>query len=204
MSPDNSSDQTYQWREGVRAFIHELRARCGTRHDAPPPQPGARARLRHGAAESRQHLAYSEVMRCGGRIRRGDGSPEYAWLAVAAAFAFYPQPERGPGPDLNFGATCRMLANETRQRAGESRFDPQFRRLLAADSERDLAKWIVPVVKRARNAKGRVVPVYYEELLAALLDWDSADRSRRERFRTKWASSYWRPATAEAEEGTEL
>ena len=63
----------------------------------------------------------------------------------------------------------RVLANKTRERDGRSSFDPNFRRLLAAESEKDLAKWIVPIVKRARNAKDGPVPVYYEELLTALL-----------------------------------
>ncbi len=195
MTPDKRTDQTYQWRDDVQAFVRQLCLRCGTRHDAPAPQPGARARLRHGAAESRQHLAYSEVIQCGGRICRYDGSPEYAWLALGAAFAFYPQPERGPGRDLNFGTTCRNLAEETRKPNGKSNFDPKFRRLLAAESEKDLAKWIVPVVKRARNAKRGRVPVYYEELLSALLNWDAADSTRRERIRTRWATSYWQPVS---------
>jgi CRISPR type I-E-associated protein CasB/Cse2 len=202
MTADKDSEQKYKWRDDVRDFIRELRTRCGTRHDAPAPEPGARARLRHGAAESRRHLAYSEVIRCGGTIRRYDGSPEYAWLTVGAALAFYPQPECGRGRDFNFGATCRNLAEETRKPDGKSTFDPNFRRLLAAESEKDLAKWIVPVVKRARSAK-RVVPVYYEELLTALLNWDAADNSRREGIRIRWASSYWQPAT-EVEDGLEL
>jgi len=204
MTADKRTEQSYQWRDNVRVFIGKLRTRCGTRHDKPAPQPGARARLRHGASEGRRHLAYSEVIRCGGRIRRYDGSPEYAWLAVGAAFAFYPQPERGLGRDINFGASCRILANETRQPDGNSRFDPNFRRLLAAESEKDLAKWIVPIVKRARNAKDGPVPVYYEELLTALLNWDAADGTRRERIRIRWASSYWQPDAVESDEWTEL
>jgi CRISPR type I-E-associated protein CasB/Cse2 len=204
VNPDKSSDRTYPWRDDVRAFVQQLRARCGTRHDAPAPQPGARARLRQGAAESRRHLAYSEIIRCGGRIRRYDGSPDYAWLAVGAAFAFYPQPERGPGRDSNFGVTCRKLAEETRKADGNSSFDPKFRRLLAAESEKDLAKWIVPVVKRARNAKPAPHPVHYEELLTALLNWDAADGSRRERIRVRWATSYWQASAVESEKWTEL
>ena len=204
MTADKGSEQKYKWRDDVRDFVRELRIRCGTRHDAPAPQPGARVRLRHGAAESRRQLAYSEVIRCGGRIRRHDGSPEYAWLAVGAAFAFYPQPERAPGRDLNFGATCRRLANKTRERDGKSRFDPNFRRLLAAESEKDLAKWIVSIVKRARNAKDGPVPVYYEELLTALLNWDAADATRRERVRIRWATSYWQPTAAGPEGDGEL
>lgn len=196
--------QRYQWREDVRTFIQNLRVRCGSSPQGPAPQPGARARLRHGAAENRRHLAYSEVIDCGGWIRRRDGSPEYAWLAVGAAFAFYPQPSHEPGPDINFGATCRRLANETRDRKGKSRFDEKFRRLLAAESAKDLGKWAVVIVKRARNAKPTPAPVSYEELLTALLSWDAADSARRERIRTWWATSYWQPYTVESEEWTEL
>lgn len=196
--------QRYQWREDVRTFIQNLRVRCGSCPDGPAPQPGARAQLRHGAAENRRHLAYSEVIDCGGWIRRRNGSPEYAWLAVGAAFAFYPQPPREPGPDVNFGATCRQLANETRDRKGRSRFDEKFRRLLGAESAKDLGKWAVVIAKRAKNAKPNPAPVCYEELLTALLDWDAADGARRERVRIRWATSYWQPAAAETGEVTEL
>lgn len=194
----------YERRDDVSAFLQKLRARCGSRPDAPAPQPGARARLRHGATKSSRHLAYSEVIQCGGRILRYDGSPDHAWLAVGAAFAFYPQPPREPGPGVNFGATCWQLASETRDRKGKSSFDAKFRRLLAAESTEDLAKWIVLIVKRAKYAKPQPAPVCYEELLTVLLDWDAADGARRERIRIRWATSYWQPGAAETEEAIEL
>jgi CRISPR type I-E-associated protein CasB/Cse2 len=204
VNPENTMSQRYQWRDDVRTFIQNLRVRCGSHPDGPAPQSGGRARLRHGATESRRSLAYSEVIRCGGRIRRYNGTPEHAWLAVGAAFAFYPQPPRDPGLDVNFGVTCRQLASETRDRDGESRFDAKFRRLLAAESTEDLAKWVVLIVKRAKNAKPQPAPVCYEELLTALLNWDAADSERRERIRIRWATSYWQPGAAETEEVIEL
>jgi CRISPR type I-E-associated protein CasB/Cse2 len=75
---------------------------------------------------------------------------------------------------------------------------------LAAESEKDLAKWVVPVVKRARNAKPAPHSVYYEELLTALLNWDAADGSRRERIRVRWATSYWQASAVESGKWTEL
>lgn len=188
--------QSFEHPDHVTEFLGRLRALCGSRPEQRPPNPGARANLRRGASIATRHLAWPLVRQCGGDLRHP------AWTAIGAAFAFYPQPqrEREPAYKYNLGAACNELAAPTRKK-GKSSFDPRFRRLLAAQSARQLCERILPVV---RLAKAKGVDVYYEELLWALLGWDAADTARRERIRIRWASSYWQPDAVESDEWTEL
>jgi CRISPR type I-E-associated protein CasB/Cse2 len=190
-------NRNYQFPDRVRHFLQRLRDRCGSKRDDRPPDPGARAALRRGASETTRHLAWPVILQCGGDIRHP------AWTAVAAAFAFYPQPEAKPDPRFNFGTTCFALAEPTRDN-GKSSFDSRFRRVLGADSAEDLAKWIVQIAKRAKTAKPRPAPLNYEELLTSLLHWDARDGALREGVRRRWATAYWQPETLADDESVEL
>lgn len=191
--------QSFKYPDHVRQFLGRLRALCGSGPNQPAPNPGARANLRRGASAATRHLAWPVVRQCGGDLRHP------AWSAIGAAFAFYPQPEREPKPERNFGATCFELAVPTRRKdkSGRviSRFDPRFRRVLAAESARQLCERILPIV---RLAKSKGAAIHYEELLWALLRWDTDDGVARERSRIRWATSYWQPGAAETEEVIEL
>lgn len=194
--------QSFKYPDRVRQFLGRLRALCGSNPDRRPPNPGARANLRRGASAATRYLAWPVVRQCGGDLRHP------AWTAIGAAFAFYPQPEREPKPEDNFGGTCFSLASLTRRKDKSGRiissFDPRFRRLLAAESARDLCERVLPVVRLAKSGKPGPAHVHYEELLLALLSWDSPDPSRRERIRVRWATSYWQPGAVKADEWTDL
>jgi len=191
--------QSFNYPEHVRQFLGRLRSLCGSHPDQRPPNPGARANLRRGASAATRHLAWPVVRQCGGDLRLP------AWTAIGAAFASYPQPEREPKPERNFGATCLELAVPTRRKdkSGSviSSFDPRFRRVLAAESAGQLCERILPIV---RLAKSKGAAVHYEELLWALLRWDTDDGAARERRRIRWATSYWQPGATETEEVIEL
>jgi len=191
--------QSFNYPEHVRQFLGRLRSLCGSHPDQRPPKPGARANLRRGASAATRHLAWPVVRQCGGDLRHP------AWTAIGAAFASYPQPEREPKPERNFGASCFELAVPTRRKDKSGRvissFDSRFRRVLAAESARQLCERILPIV---RLAKSKGAAVHYEELLWALLRWDTDDGAARERSRIRWATSYWQPGKAETEEVIEL
>lgn len=191
--------QSFNYPEHVRQFLGRLRNLCGSHPDQRPTNPGARANLRRGASAATRHLAWPIVRQCGGDLRHP------AWTTIGAAFAFYPQPERETKLTDNFGTTCFLLASPTREndKSGRSisRFDPRFRRVLAAESARQLCERILPIV---RLAKSKGAAVHYEELLWALLRWDTDDGAARERSRIRWATSYWQPGAAETEEVIEL
>ena len=183
--------QTYQFPEHVRSFFARLR-QLAARDDR-----GAMSALRRGASETTRYLAWPIIRQCGGDLRHP------AWTAIGAAFAFYPQPEGSPDRASNFGATCFVLADPTRK-DGKSSFDSRFRRVLAAESVDDLAKWIVQIARRAKTAKPRPASVNYEELLTAMLRWDARDGALRERVRREWATAYWQPGVLADDESTEL
>lgn len=168
--------QSFNYPEHVRQFLGRLRNLCGSHPDQRPPNTAARANLRRGASAATRHLAWPVVRQCGGDLRYP------AWTAIGTAFASYPQPEREPKPERNFGATCFELAVPTRRKDKSGRvissFDPRFRRVLAAESARQLCERILPIV---RLAKSKGVAVHYEELLWALLRWDTDDGAARER-----------------------
>jgi CRISPR type I-E-associated protein CasB/Cse2 len=186
--------KSYQFPENVRRFLGGLR-RLEARDDR-----GALSALRHGASEGARHLAWPVIRQCGGDLRHP------AWTAVGAAFAFYQQPEGSPDHSSNFGATCHLLAVDpkTKHKEEKSPFDSRFRRVLAAESAEDLAKWVVQIAKRAKVAKPRPAPINYEELLTALLYWDARDGASREQFRRRWATAYWQPGLPDDSEPTEL
>jgi CRISPR type I-E-associated protein CasB/Cse2 len=187
--------QSYQFPENVRRFLGCLR-RFAARDDR-----GALSALRRGASETTRHLAWPIIRQCSGDLRHP------AWTAVGAAFAFYPQPEGRTGDGPNFGATCNALAEPRRKdKDGKlvSSFDSRFRRVLAAESAEDLAKWVVQIAKRAKAAKPRPAPINYEELLTALLYWDARDGASREQSRRRWATAYWQPGLPDDTESTEL
>jgi len=183
--------QKYQFPEHLRSFLAHLR-QLEARGDR-----GAMSALRRGASETTRHLAWPVIRRCGGDLRHP------AWTAVGAAFALYPQPEGSPDYTSNFGATCFALADPTRS-DGKSSFDSRFRRVLAADSVEDLAKWVVQIARRAKTAKPRPAPMNYEELLTSMLLWDARDGALRERVRRDWSTTYWQPGTQPEGESTEL
>lgn len=193
-----------QLREGIPDFLNQLRRHCGDRPDGQPPSPSVRAALRRGASEGTRHLAYQAIRQCGGHITRSNGEPDPCWIAVGAAFAYYPQP--AATSILNFGTTCYQLARnpKTGKREEKSSFDARFRRVLGAESAADLAKWIVQIARRARTAKPKPALLNYEELLASMLLWDAPDRAVRERIRARWASAYWDDRPADDAESEEL
>jgi CRISPR type I-E-associated protein CasB/Cse2 len=183
------SQSSYQ---NVRRFLGNLR-RIAARDDR-----GALSALRRGASETTRHLAWPVIRQCGGDL----GQNPTAWTAIGAAFAFYPQPEGRTGDGLNFGATCHELAGKPKE--GKRPFDSRFRRVLAAESAEDLAKWAVQIAKRAKGAKPRPARINYEELLTALLYWDAHDGTSREQVRRRWATAYWQPGLPDDPEATEL
>lgn len=190
--------QSYQFPENVRRFLAYLR-RLQARDDR-----GALSALRRGASETTRHLAWPVVRQCCGDLGRN----VIAWTAIGAAFGFYPQPEGTTGDGLNFGATCNALAEPTRRKGKDgkvvSAFDSRFRRVLAAESADDLAKWVVQIAKRAKAAKPRPARINYEELLTALLYWDAPDGASRDRSRRRWATAYWQPGLPDDTESTKL
>jgi len=192
------SQSSYPFPENVRRFLGNLR-RIVTRDDR-----GALSSLRHGASETTRHLAWPVIRQYGGDL----GRDAIAWTAIGAAFALYPQPEGKAGDGLNFGATCHDLAEPTRPKGKDgkivSSFDSRFRRVLAAESVEDLAKWVVQIAKRAKAAKPRPARINYEELLTALLYWDARDGASREQVRRRWATAYWQPDPQEDTESIEL
>ena len=188
----------------IQNFLNRLRQHCGSSPNDMPSSPGIRAVLRRGASDGTRHLAYQAIRQCGGHIARANGDPDPSWVAVGAAFAYYPQPTATS--NLNFGTTCFHLAKnpKTGKREEKSSFDARFRRVLAAESAADLAKWIVQIARRARTAKPKPAPLNYQELLEAMLRWDAHDRSLRERIRARWASAYWDDRPAEDNESEDL
>lgn len=191
-------NQSYQFPENVRRFLGGLR-RLEARDDR-----GALSALRRGASETTRHLAWPVIRQCGGDLGRN----AVAWTAIGAAFAFYPQPEAKAGDGQDFGTTCHALAEPTRRKdkGGKeiSSFDSRFRRVLAAESAEDLAKWVVQIAKRAKAAKPRPAPINYEELLTALLYWDAPNGASREGCRRRWATAYWQPGLPDDTESVEL
>ena len=175
----------------VRRFLNNLR-QLESRDDR-----AALSALRRGSSETTRHLAWPVIRQCGGDLRHP------AWIAIGAAFAFHPQMTAASSSDLNLGVTCHVLAAPTRK-DGKSSFDARFRRLLAVDSAADFAKWVVQIAKRAKTAKPHPAPINYEELLTALLFWDTGDGASRERSRQRWATAYWQPGLPDETESTEL
>lgn len=190
-------------KEDIQSFLSRLRYYCGARPNDLPSSPGIRSALRRGASEGTRHLAYQAIRQCGGHIVRFNGEPEPCWIALGAAFAFYPQP--AATSNLNFGMTCFHLAKNSKgKREEKSSFDARFRRVLGAESAADLAKWVVQIARRARTAKPKPAPLNYEELLYSMLHWDAPDRVVRERIRARWASAYWDDRPADDDESEEL
>ncbi|MCX6927486.1 MAG: type I-E CRISPR-associated protein Cse2/CasB [Verrucomicrobia bacterium] len=170
----------YQFPGPVLRFLANLR-RLESRGDR-----GALAALRRGESETFRHFAWPIIRQCGGSLVEDAA----AWTSIGAAFAFYPQPKGQAGDGSNFGATCNALAGRP-AKDGNRSFDPYFRRVLGAESSQELARWVVRIAKRARTAKPWPAPINYEELLTALIYWDTRDGAFRERYRRRWATAYW-------------
>lgn len=170
----------YEFPGQVLRFLANLR-RLESRGDR-----GALAALRRGESETLRHFAWPIIRQCGGSLL-GDAA---AWTSIGAAFAFYPQPKGQAGDGSNFGSSCNALAGRP-AKDGKRSFDPYFRRVLGAESSQELAKWVVRIAKRAKAAKPWPAPINYEELLTALIYWDTRDGAFRERYRGRWATAYW-------------
>jgi CRISPR system Cascade subunit CasB len=132
---------------------------------------GAMANLRCALVPSRRYRAWPLLARVG-------GIDNNAIETVAGLFAFHPVDR----PVGNFGATCRLIADQSRREDGTSTFDPRFTRLLSC-SQAELCLRLRTV---AFAAKAREIPVNYEELLRNLFGWDTYDW-----IRIRWAQAYW-------------
>ncbi len=152
---------------------------------------GKMAALRRGASEATKRQAWPVIAFLGEDV----GS-----FPARIVGAFYAGHHEKEGKTWSFGATCRQIALEgvTGYEIPDS-FDKRFRRLLACDTDQEVAEqfkaWI-------RFAKAKSISVDYERMFNDLAWWDkSADDTK-----LQWARGFWpvrkeageEPATGEA------
>ena len=124
---------------------------------------GAMAELRCALNPATRPRAWPLLARVG-----GIGDPRIE--AVSGLFAYHPD-ETLTG---NLGTTCRRLSAEN------NTFDSRFRRLLSCDRD-EISERLRPVILAAR---GKGIPINYEELYADLCYWGN-------NVKTRWAREYW-------------
>lgn len=150
------------------AFLGKLR---NIRNDR-----GKMAALRRAASAGTQRQAWPILFSLGEDI----GS--LAACTIGALYAEHPLEDPNA---YSFGTTCRRISND----GGKSHeipenFDRRFRRLLASDSQGDVAGQLKTWIRFA-SAKG--VGVNYERLFWDLLAWTN----HADRIKLQWARGFW-------------
>lgn len=124
---------------------------------------GAMAELRCALSPNKLPRAWPLLGQVG-----GIGNPRIETLA--GLFAYHPD-ETSTG---NLGTTCRKLSGENES------FDARFRRLLVCDRDEILDRLRAVILA----AKGKGIPINYQELFVDLCYWGSNVKAR-------WAREYW-------------
>ena len=152
---------------------------------------GKMAALRRAASPSTIRQAWPVIYSLGEDI----GS-----LAACTVGALYAQHPEEDTKAFSFGVTCRRIATDNgKDFEIPDSFDRRFRRLLACDSDDDVAGQLKAWIRFA-SAKG--VGVNYEQLFWDLLTWNN----KADRIKLDWARGFWpmrreaseEPATGEA------
>lgn len=146
---------------------------------------GRMAALRRGLSDATQREAWPVIASLG---------QDFGWVAprtVAGLFALHPEEDAGAS---SFGATCRQVATDQgRDPEIPESFERRFRRLLACDSDADVAGQLAAWVRLAAT---RGVGLNYEELFQSLAGW----RYAADRTKLRWARDFWSPRRDEADE----
>lgn len=145
---------------------------------------GKMAALRRGLSDATQREAWPVIASLGADFGR------IAPRIVSALFAEHPEEDTTA---YSFGATCRRIGTDNgREREIVESFERRFRRLLACDSDTDVAGQLKAWI---RLAASRGVGVNYEQLFWDLDGWNN----RADRIKLQWARDFW-PARRNEEE----
>lgn len=140
---------------------------------------GKMASLRRGLSEATRRDAWPVIASLGMDIAND------AATAVAALFATHPMVSDA----RSLGQTCRLIASENGSVSDiPDSFDRRFRRLIACDTQAELAgqlgAWI-------RLAKSKGVGVNYAVLYNDLYWWSKGETAQKKRI--AWARDFWSP-----------
>ncbi len=144
---------------------------------------GIMSSLRCILVENKKHRAWPALNRLGVKITDD----------VAAFIAGLYATHSEDISEGNFGATCKIIANNQRQREGEvsdsendtklSTIERRFLHLLSAERGNELFGRVMRMVLMAQSHN---IAINYEKLMIDIKYWN-------DRTKTEWAAAFWAP-----------